>query len=182
MVAASEPTSQLSESSKTLLALSGCFGALIARWVVPLSPVQLNQTYLLLTSTLPADSELDREPNPKTLRSQSVLYPADQLHQRYTLAYFRRNQLLPDSIGISLLSQGQKNACAQNLFGPPPPFTAASLCPGLARQASGLPSVTPRELTPRLTHVARLLLSLRLSLAGISSPQKETRRPVFQNG
>lgn len=150
MVAASEPTSQLSESSKPLFALSGCFGALIARWVVPLSPVQLNQTYLLLTSTLPTDSELDRGTKPKPLLPQSVLYPVDQLHQRYTMAYFRRNQLLLDSIGISLLSQGQKNAYVQNLFGPPPPFTAASSCPGLARQASGLPSVTPRELTPPL--------------------------------
>lgn len=109
MVAASEPTSQLSESSKTLLALSGRFGALISRWVVPLSPVQLNQTYLLPTSTLLTDSELDRGTNPKTLLPQSVLYPVNQLRWCYTLAYFRRNQLLPDSIGISLLSQGQKS-------------------------------------------------------------------------
>ena len=73
------------------------------------------------------------------------------------MAYFRRNQLLLDSIGISLLSQGQKNAYVQNLFGPPPPFTAASSCPGLARQASGLPSVTPRELTLRLVQHCALI-------------------------
>lgn len=73
------------------------------------------------------------------------------------MAYFRRNQLLLDSIGISLLSQGQKNAYVQNLFGPPPPFTAASSCPGLARQASGLPSVTPREHTLRLVQHCTLI-------------------------
>lgn len=36
------------------------------------------------------------------------------------------------------------------LFGPPPPFTGASACPGLDRQASGLPLVTPRDHTWRL--------------------------------
>ena len=73
------------------------------------------------------------------------------------MAHLDGNQLLPDSISLSLLNPSQKNAYVQNLFRPPPPFTAASSCSGLARQASGRILVTPPELRTYLVncvHVA----------------------------
>lgn len=78
-MAASKPTAQLSWTDDILLALSQLFRALTLRCVVPLLVVQLNQTPSLPASTLHADSELDRAPNPKVLNAQSVLYPACQL-------------------------------------------------------------------------------------------------------
>jgi len=98
------------------------------------------------------------------------------------VAHLDGNQLLPDSISFSLLNPSQKNAYMQNLFRPPPPFTAASSCSGLARQASGHILVTPPELRTRLVETARILLSLRLTLCGLSSPLRYTRRSVVQNG
>ena len=64
--------------------------------------------------------ELDREPRyfyPKILNPQ--LYHLNYLAQGLTAANFGRNQLLPDSIGFSPLAIGYKNACTQQLFGPP---------------------------------------------------------------
>ena len=64
--------------------------------------------------------ELDREPRyfyPKILNPQ--LYHLNYLAQGLTAANFCRNQLSPDSIGFSPLAIGYKNACTQQLFGPP---------------------------------------------------------------
>jgi hypothetical protein len=85
-------------------------------------------------------------------------------------------------MSISLLNLAQKNAFVQNLFCPPPGFTQASTWPGLARQASGLLCVTPRENTTRLIQHCALvafatppLLKIRLATQR-NSPARFSKR------
>ena len=75
-MAASEPTFQLSKKKETFFALSQSFRALTVRWVVPLSPTQLNRAYLLPASLFCRDSELDSGTKPKPLLPQSVTLPS----------------------------------------------------------------------------------------------------------
>ena len=62
-MAASKPTSQLSENANALrVALSRHFGTLTAGWALTLSDMKLTQHARLPASQVTADSEFDRAP------------------------------------------------------------------------------------------------------------------------
>ena len=144
-MAASKPTPRLSGEIDILppFTLNRCFGALTTVWVVPLSEFKLTPNPRLPGSTILLFLELDREPRDfSPIIPYPYLYQSRNLPQGLTTANFDWNQLSPSSIGFSPLDPGQKNACPQNLFGPPSPITETSPCPGLDRSVSGPAPVT----------------------------------------
>ena len=77
-----------------------------------------------------------------TNTSNPSLYPHNALRRDSTKVDFGRNQLSPDSIGFLPLTISYKNACTQNLFGPPRNVSFASPYPWLDRLVSGRALVT----------------------------------------
>lgn len=97
MMAASKPTSQLSETTNSLqVALSRHLGTLTAGWVHSLTDTKLTPDARLPESTAAAGSEFDRAPTDfSALAPNRSLYPTVGLVRGPAATGFEGNQLFP---------------------------------------------------------------------------------------
>lgn len=125
------------------LTLNRHLGTLTISWVVPLLEFKFTPNSRLPSSSILILSELDKKPRDfSPLISYPSLYRIKHLPRGLTTANFDWKQLSPSSIGFSPLNPSQKNACSQNLCGPPPLVEEVSPCSGLDRSVSAHTPVT----------------------------------------
>ena|ERR1051326_409003 len=144
------------------LTLSRNLGTLTTRWVIPLSDPKITPEALTALDLRCVHVRSSATHRPVS-RPKWVIgaLPHTRAPQRSACEQSRREPAIPslDWTFTPIPSSTQGFAHHKGV-GPPPHFRRASSWPGIDRLASGLPPVTPGEHTPRLTCVARMLLSL----------------------